>query len=130
MAEAFASAIACRCRSKFTVVVGALFRDRRNDVPVFGDLSVLDAPEIIKAGGRICTDRAHIAFGHGEHKVALREHHVRLVVAHLLSRFGELAERFRQGGHAVGNARIVLDIIVSVKVARHIAEIVAHHHVL
>ena len=54
------------------VCLGIALGDGLHDVPVLGNLSVLDAPEVVVARG----NTAEAALRDGEHHVALGEHHV------------------------------------------------------
>ena len=69
------------------------------------------------------------ALAHRQHKVALRQHLVRFVIHHLHTLSGQGSQRRAQPGKAVGNARVVLNIAVSVKVTGRLFRVLALHHI-
>ena len=93
---------------------------------MLGDLAVLHTPQVIVAGGRT----AEGALADGKDEVALRQNHVNFIVHHGDALLRQSAQRGVQTGHTIGNAAVVLDVIVTVKVIRGLVQIVALHDII
>lgn len=93
---------------------------------MLGNLAVLHTPQVIVAGGRT----AKGALADGKDEVTLRQNHVDFIVHHGNTLLRQSAQRGVQTGYAIGNAAVVLDVIVTVKIVRSLIEIVALHDIV
>ena len=87
--------------------------DGLHHVPMLGDFAVLDAEEVVVAGGLV----GELAFAYGEDEVAAAEDFVDGEVFHLDALLGHGGEGGSEAVKSVGDGGVVLDVIVAVKVA-------------
>ena len=79
---------------------------------MLNDSAVLNTKQIVKCGGRL----AQTALRHGEHKVAIGNGFVDLAIYHRQPLFGHCGQCRAQAVEAIGDARIVLSIVVAVDI--------------
>ena len=114
--------------SEFAVLVLPVCarRDGLNHIPVFGNLAILDAEEVVE--GRVLA--AEMSFAHRQHEVALTENAVDTVVLHDDPLLGEGLKRRAETGEPIGDLRVVLDVIIAIEVACEFFHPTVHEYVL
>ena len=93
---------------------------------MLGDLAIIHTPQVIVAGGLT----AKGAFADSKDEISLRQNHVNFIIHHRNTLLRQSTQRVVQTGHAIGNAGVVLDIFVTVKIIRSLVEVVTLHNII
>ena len=93
---------------------------------MLGNLAILDAEEVIVGG----VYAAQVAFAHGENEVALAQHLVERIVLHLDALLRHGCKRSAKTVQTIGDAGIVLGVVVAVEVGGELLRMSAHQDIL
>ena len=93
---------------------------------MLGDLAILYTPQVIVAGGRA----AKGTFADSKDEISLIQNHVNFIVHHGNPMLRQSTQRGVQTGYTIGNAAVVLDVIVTVKIVRSFVQIIALHDII
>lgn len=93
---------------------------------MLGNLAILDTEEV-KVG---TVHAAQGAFAYGEDEIAFAKHLVESIVLHLNALLRHGRKRCTKAVQAIGNAGVVLDVVVAVEVGGELLRMLAHQDIL
>lgn len=100
--------------------------DCLHHIPVFGNISVLNAEQVIEGSGLACK----CTFTYCQHEVTMAKHCVNLKVFHLDSLFCHGSKCCAETVKTIGDGGVVLDILVAVEIFGQLIGVLSHEHVL
>ena len=93
---------------------------------MLGNLTVLHAEKVVESHVAV----AELAFAHREDEVALAKDFVVLIVDHLKASCGHIGKCLSESVQTIGNAGVVLNIVVAVVIGREGVHILAHQDIV